>query len=107
MNGSIYEVELTKAQIKDNEPVFVGFLILWFGKHQMLEIFCYLNTKFCDVNKLQELELATDLLCLLAFAEEELEDSIRPEMKAEWEQFRSKDCNDGLIAPPPFGKFFL
>ena len=28
----------------------------------------------------------------LAFAEKELEDGIRPEMRAEWQRLRSKDC---------------
>ena len=34
----------------------------------------------------------------LALAEKELEYSIRPEMKTEWECLRSKDCNDSFTA---------
>ena len=41
----------------------------------------------------------------LALAEKELEDCIRPEMKAEWKQLRLKDCNDSFSAEP-VGNFF-
>ena len=34
----------------------------------------------------------------LALAEKELEDCIRPEMKAEWQRSRSNDCTDNFTA---------
>ena len=34
----------------------------------------------------------------LALAEKELEDCIRPEMRAEWQMLRSNACADGLTA---------
>ena len=43
------------------------------------------------------MELDTDLL-YLALAEKELEDCIRPELKAQWEQLRSKECIDSFTA---------
>ena len=52
-----------------------------------------LNTS--DVNTFKELEMDTDSL-YLALAEKELEDCIRPEMKAEWQRLRSNDCVDSF-----------
>ena len=54
-------------------------------------------TKCCDVNRLDELEMDTDSL-YLAIAEEETEDCMRPELKTDWEQLRSKHCSDGFTA---------
>ena len=34
----------------------------------------------------------------LALAEKELEDCIRPEMRAEWQRLRSNDCVDNFTA---------
>ena len=34
----------------------------------------------------------------LALAEKELEDCIKPEMKAEWQRLRSNDCVDNFAA---------
>ena len=48
----------------------------------MLELYYNFFTKFCDVGKFEELEMDTNSL-YLALAEKELEDCIRPEMKAE------------------------
>ena len=84
MNNSLYEVELAKAEIKDKEPIIVGFFILQYAKLRMLELYYNFSTKFSDVNKFQELEMDTDSL-YLALAEKEVEDCIRPEMRAEWQ----------------------
>ena len=79
LNNSLYEVELAKAEIEHKEPIIVGFFILQIAKPRMLELYYNFSTKFRDVNKLEELEMDTDLL-YLALAEKEPEDCIRPEM---------------------------
>ena len=97
VNSSLYEVELAKALIEHKEPVIVGFSILQHAKMQMLELYYNFFTRFCDVNKFEELELDTDYL-YLALAEKELEDCIRLEMKAKWQRLRSNDCFDSFTA---------
>ena len=68
----------------------------------MLEFYYNFLTRLCDVNNFGELELDTDSL-YLALAEE---DCIRPEIKTDWEQLRSKDCCDSFTAGAS-GNFFL
>ena len=96
VNNALYEVELAKAEIEHKQPIIVWFFILQCAELRMLELYNFF-TKFCDVNKFEELEKDTDSL-YLALAEKELEDCIRPEMKAEWERLRSKGCIDGFTA---------
>ena len=91
VNSSLYEVELAKAQIEHKAPIIVGFFILQYGKLRMLELYFNFFTRFCDINKFQKLEMDTKSM-YLALAEKELEDCIRPEMRAEWQQLRSDDC---------------
>ena len=91
LNNSLYEVELAKADIEHKEPIIVGFFILQYAKMRMLELYYNFFTRFCDVNKFEELETDTDSL-YLALAEKGLEDCIGPEMKAEWQKLRSNDC---------------
>ena len=59
----------------------------------MLELYYKFFTRFCDVNKFEELEIDTDSLYLALF-EKKLDDCIRPEMRAEWQKLRSNDCVD-------------
>ena len=63
----------------------------------MLELYYNFFKKFCDTDKSEELEMDTDSL-YLALSEENLEDVIDPEKRAEWDQLRSKDCNDNFTA---------
>ena len=93
----MYEVELAKVQIEHKEAIIVSFFILQYAKLRILELYDNLFTRFCDVNKFEELEMDTDSL-YLALAEKELEDCIRPEMKAEWQRLRSNDCVDTFTA---------
>ena len=99
VNNSLYEVELAKAQIEHKEPIIVGFFILQYAKLRMLELYYNFFARFCDVNKFEELEMDRDSL-YLALAEKELEDCIRPEMRAEWQRLRSNDCVDNFTADP-------
>ena len=85
VNGSLYEVEFAKTQVEHKEPINVGFFILQYAKLRMLELYYNFFTRFCDVNMFEELEMDTDSL-YLALAEEELEDCIRPELRAEWQR---------------------
>ena len=97
VNNSFYEVELAKAQIEHKEPIFVGFFILQYGKLRIMELYYNFFTRLCDVNKLAELEMDTNSL-YLALDEKELEDCIRPEMRAEWQRLRSNNCVDNFTA---------
>ena len=96
-NNSLYEIELTKAQIEHKEPIVVGFFILQYAKPRMLELYYNSFTKFCNVNTFKVLELVTDWL-YLALAEQELEGYFRPEMRAECQKLRSNDCVGSLTA---------
>ena len=96
-NNYLYEVELAKAQIENKEPIIVGFFILQYAKLRMLELYYNFFAKFCDVDKFEELEMDTDSL-YLALAEKEVEDCIKPEMRAEWQMLRSNDCVDSFTA---------
>ena len=55
VNNSLYEVELAKAQIEHKEPIIFGFFILQYAKLRMLELYYNFFTRFCDVNKFEEL----------------------------------------------------
>ena len=70
----------------------------------MLELCYNFFTRFCVVNKFEELEMDTDSL-YLALVEKEQEDCIRPEMRAEWQRLRSNDCADNFTADA-LGNFF-
>ena len=97
MNIAIYEFEFVKAQIEHKESIIVGFFILQYAKLRMLELYFNFFNKLCDVNKLEELEMDTDLL-YFALSEKEYEDCMRPELKAEWEQLLSIDYTDSCTA---------
>ena len=97
LNNSLYEVELAKAEIEHKQPIIVGFFILQYAKLRMVQLYYNFFTRFCDVNKLEGLEMDTDSL-YLALAEKKLEDCIRPEMRAEWLKLRSNDCVDNFTA---------
>ena len=97
MKNSSYEVELAKAEIEHKETIIVRFFILQYAKLRMLELYYNFFTRFCDVNKFEELEMDTDSL-YLALAEKELEDCIGPEMRVEWQRLRSIDCVDNFTA---------
>ena len=97
VNNSLYEVEVAKEQIEHEEPINVRFFIVQYAKLRLLELYYKFFTKFCDVNKFEELEMETDSP-YLALAENELKDCIRPEMRAEWRKLRSNDCVDSFTA---------
>ena len=97
MNNSLQDVELAKAQIEHKEPIIVGFFNLQYAKLRILELYYNFFTRFCDLNRFAELEMATHSL-YLALAEKELEDCIRPKMRAEWQRLRSNDCVDSFTA---------
>ena len=97
VNNSLYEVKLAKAQIEHKEPIIVGFFTLQYAKLRMLELYYNFFTRFYDINKFQELDKDTDSLHL-ALAEKELEDCIKPEMRAEWQRLRSNDYVDSFTA---------
>ena len=90
-------MELVKTEIEHREPIIVGFFILQYAKLRLLELYYNFFKKFCDTDKYEELEMDTESL-YLHLSEENLEDVILPEKRAEWDQFRSKDCTDDFTA---------
>ena len=90
INDQLYEVELAKAEIEHREPIIVGFFILQYAKHRMLELYYNFFERFCDVNKFEELEMDNDSL-YLALSEKKLYECIREESKTEWELMRTED----------------
>ena len=60
VNNPFFEVELAKAHIKHKEPIIVGFYKLKYAKLRMLELYYNFFTRFCDVNKIEKLEMNTD-----------------------------------------------
>ena len=62
VNNYLYRVELAKAEIERKEPIIVGFFILQYAKLRILELYYNFFTRFCDVNKFEELEMDTDSL---------------------------------------------
>ena len=97
ITDQLYEMELVKSEIEHREPIIVGFFILQYAKLRMLELYYNFFKKFCDTDKYEELEMDTDSL-YLALSEENLEDAILPEKRAEWDQLRFKDCTDNFTA---------
>ena len=98
LNNSLYEVELAKAEIVWTQRTnHCRVLHSSIRKMRMLELYYNFFTRFCDVNKFEELERDTDSF-YLALAEKELENCIRPEMRAKWQKLRSKDCVDNFTA---------
>ena len=78
-------------------PIIVGFFILQYAKLRMLELYYNFFHKYCDENKFEELEIDTDSL-YLALAEDNLDNCILPEKKAQWTLIRRNDCRDDFIA---------
>ena len=97
VNNTLYEVELAKAQIEYKEPIIVVFFILQYAKMRKLELYYNFFSRFCDVNKFEELEMDTDSL-YHALAEKELEDCIGTKMRADRPRLRSNDCVDSFTA---------
>ena len=93
----LYEVELLKSTIEHREPIIVGFFILQYAKLRMLELNYNIFHKYCDEIKFEELEMDTDSL-YLALAEDNLDDCILPEKKAQWTLSRRNYCRDDFIA---------
>ena len=99
-----YEVELVKSEIERREPIIVEFFILQNAQLRMLEFFNYFIKKSCDTKNYEELEMDTNSL-YFALSEENLEDTIPPERRNEWEAIRSRDCSDSFTAKAA-GNFF-
>ena len=97
INDQLYEVELPKSEIEHRKPIIVEFFILQYAKLRMLELYYNFFERFCDVNKLKELEMDTDSL-YLALSEKELYDCIREESKTESSLLRTKHRKDDFTA---------
>ena len=93
----MYGVIFTKAQIEHKEPIVVRYFMLQYAKLRTLELYYDFFTIFCDVNKIEELEIEPDSL-YLALAEKELENYIRSGIGMKWQRSRSNDCVEGFTA---------
>ena len=51
VKNSLYEVELTKAQIEHKEPIIFRFFVHQQAETRILELYYNLFTNFCDVHK--------------------------------------------------------
>ena len=85
------------SEIDNREPIVVRFFNLQYAKLRMLELYYNFFKKICDTEKYEELEMDTDSL-YLALSEENLEDTILPEKRNEWEAILSRDCTDSFAA---------
>ena len=63
----------------------------------MLDLYYNFFQRFCDVNKIGELEMNAESL-YLALSEKKLCDCIREESKHEWELLKTEDCTDDFTA---------
>ena len=90
VSDQLYEVDSVKSVIEHREPIIVGFFILQYAKLRKLELYYNFFKNFCDTDKYEELEMDTDSLYLV-LSEENLEDVILPEKRADWNQLRSED----------------
>ena len=82
VHNASHEVNFDEAHIKHIEPIIVGFITFQITKLRRLELHYNFFSKLFGINKIDELDMDTDSL-YVAFAEKELEDCIRLEMKAE------------------------
>ena len=97
ITDQMYEVKLVKSKFDLRDPIIVGFFILPYAKLRMLDFYQNFFKFFRDTDKYGEFEMHTDSLCL-TLSEENLEDVILPEKRAEWYQLCSKDCTDNFTA---------
>ena len=99
VNNAFYEVELAKAQIEIKEPIIFGFFCLQYANNRMLKFLYKFVIEVFEVNKFEEPEKESDSF-YLALAGKKLENCVRPGMKAEWDQLRSKAYKDIFTADP-------
>ena len=97
ITDQLSDVKLVKSEIEQKEPVIVGFFVLQYAKLRILEFYYNFFKKFCETDKYEVFEMDTNSF-YLALSEENLEDVILPEKRAEWDQLRSKDCTDIFTA---------
>ena len=90
-------MKLVKPEIEHGEAIIVGFFILQYAKLRTLEFYYIFFKTFCVTDKYEELEMDTDSL-YSALSEENLEDVILLEKRADWDQLRSKDSIDNFTA---------
>ena len=84
INDELYELVLAKVEIEHREPIIVEFFILQYAKLRLLELYHSFFERFCDVNKIEDLEMDTDS-SYLVLSEKKLYDCIREESKVDWE----------------------
>ena len=101
ITDQLYEIELVKSEI---EPIIVEFFILQYAKLRMLQFYYNFFKKFSDTEKYEELQMDTDSL-YLALSEENLEDVVLPEKRAQRDQLSSSDCR-GSFPANATGNFF-
>ena len=91
--AQLYEFELAKPEIKQRDPILVGFFILQYAKQSKLELHINFIKTFRDADKFEKLGMDTDSL-YLTLSEETLKDVSLPEKRSEWNAKRLEDCTD-------------
>ena len=94
---NLYKIESMKAGVEHKDPILVGFFILQYAKHRILEIYYNFFEKFCDFSSFEEIEMDADSL-YIAVTADSLEDCIKPDMREDWNNIRINDCSNTLAA---------
>ena len=89
ITDQLYELELVKSE---NQIVWSS-LTYNTQNWECWNFTTFSSKKFCDTDKYEEPEKDTDPL-YLALSEENLEDVLLPDKRAEWDKLRSKDWTD-------------
>ena len=82
-------------RLNTKKPIIVGFFVQYV-KLRMLDPYYNFFSKFCDMNKFEELDMDTDSLrCSCPEGTGRL---LRPKIKAEWEHLPSQDGLESFLA---------
>ena len=75
------EIELAKKKIKFDLPIQIGYFILQFAKLRMLQFHYDFLLQYCNINRIQHVEMDTDSF-YLALSGSNLRDTMHEEQKA-------------------------
>ena len=82
LNEQIFEVEKQHKKIVHDLPAQIGLAVYSYAKLRMLEFWEFIN-KFLVNDQYQLMEMDTDSL-YIAFAQDTIDDCVKPELREEW-----------------------
>ena len=82
LSRKLYEVEKLKRKVKLDLPIQIGVAVYSYAKLRLLEFWEFIN-KFLINDNYQLMECDNDSL-YIAFAKENIDDCVKPEMKQNW-----------------------